>query len=284
MASTVCSMSLTASSPPMKAEYPEVSSRIRLTSTSPDRSSAVFAGQRSNPSTSCLLQDRPVRRDRDSDARAVLSDWPRCSCKSPMTTLLTLTPFCFAPLADRSFHRGGKISQCHGFHRTSICITCMHQRDAILTAPSGGVNRGNETARRRVTVENPAPAPRPTRCGSWNWKGCRFQIPAKKPQQRFSTTNSESERRAQVHIVIPPEGVGTFESEWNGGTSLKEGGVPMKGCKWTAEQKLAIVLGGITATTIVSEICREHESSLSDPFLCSVLSRPLHRPQGESPS
>jgi transposase-like protein len=40
--------------------------------------------------------------------------------------------------------------------------------------------------------------------------------------------------------------------------AVKEGGVPMKGRKWTAEEKLAIVLEGIKGGKRVAESCREH--------------------------
>jgi transposase-like protein len=47
----------------------------------------------------------------------------------------------------------------------------------------------------------------------------------------------------------------------------------MKGRKWTAEEKLAIVLEGIKGARAVAEICREHQIAQTqyyqwrDPFL-----------------
>jgi transposase-like protein len=61
--------------------------------------------------------------------------------------------------------------------------------------------------------------------------------------------------------------VEALESEWEEVVAVKEGGVPMKGRKWTAEEKLAIVLEGIKGGKPVAEICREHRIAQAQYYL-----------------
>jgi hypothetical protein len=46
----------------------------------------------------------------------------------------------------------------------------------------------------------------------------------------------------------------TLESEWGEVMALRKGGVQMKGRKWTAEAKLAIVLEGIKGVNPVADL------------------------------